>query len=337
METLSERIAEVRARLADLQSGRAGRYLLVKHDPTGLGGQISRRLLAIRLALLTGRTAAFADENFYPYETAFETLGSVPEVASQVPTLDLQNLDRDSRPIVSLDFWSFWQSQTTKTLVYEYAPPEFFGIANGSLLLDGVAFTGFRLKQTYRDAIGTSLAKVDALRPVVGIHFRRGDKYVETPYVDSSRYRSALDAASKRCGAASVFVSSDSPNALKELMLDSKRFSILFDDKEVRYNNANHKFLMRHREFAQQETLTAIRNIYALAKCTMVVGQTNAHFARLAAACIMVTTPGLDFGELIEPASAPMRWHNRQLYRAYRTARGVAKAVANRLAPPTGR
>jgi hypothetical protein len=128
-----------------------------------------------------------------------------------------------------------------------------------------------------------------------------------------------------------VFISSDSAEAVRELALDQTKFNIFFDADEKRYNNANHKFLMKNPELAAQETQTAIRNIYMLSQCTKLIGQSNAHFATLAAGGVIVNNSASDFGELIKPGLTPTNWKSRLFYRAYRLARTIAKLALPRL------
>lgn len=326
-DKLRPRIEAVSARIAELQLARSGRYIVFNHDPTGLGGQISRRLLAIRVALMTGRTAVFPNEDFYPYENAFEPLALPPtETRKIVPVLNAQ-LEEDPNPIVSFDFWRFWKNELMRHKIYGYIPNELAGLANHGLILDGIIFSSFRLNLKYRCAITPFIERIKATAPVIGVHFRRGDKYVETPYVSAEIYRENVEAVAARHNIQNILISSDSAEAVDKLHLDRNRFNIFFDDQEKRYNNANHKFLMKHRELACQETMTAIRNIYMLGHCTKVVGQTNAHFARLAAGQIMINAYGADFGVLLEPNLMPRKWTDRLTYGVYRGVRTIAKKI----------
>jgi hypothetical protein len=325
---LGRRVDALRSRIARNQSGHSGRFVLFTHDPHGLGGQISRRLLAIRVGLMTGRTAVFPNEDFFPYENVFEPLTEVNlSMSESVPPIDLTSLESDSRPLVYFDFWAFWRNEALRHLIYSALPTEINGVPNGASLLDGIIFSSFRLKAACSAEIAPYLAHINTLGPVIGVHFRRGDKYVETPYVDAAVYRTQIEAVATRHHIRNVFISSDSSNAVRELALDETRFKIYFDAKEKRYNNANHKFLMAHRELAPQETFTAIKNIYMLSCCTQIVGQTNAHFASLAAGQLYVTRMDPEFGVLIDPMLAPKNWSMRLLNSIYRYSRKVGKRM----------
>jgi hypothetical protein len=325
---LERRIGALRSRIAHNQSGHSGRFILFTHDPHGLGGQISRRLLAIRVGLMTARTAVFPDEDFFPYENVFEPLTEATfAISKSVPPIDLMCLEGDSRPVVYFDFWACWENKAFRELVYSALPIEVDGIPDGAILLDGIIFSSFRLKASYYSRIAPYLAQIKAMGSVIGVHFRRGDKYVETPYVDSAVYRRHIEAVAARHNIKDVFISSDSPNAMRELALDETLFNIHFDVNERRYNNANHKFLIAHRELAPQETFSAIKNIYMLSCCTQIVGQTNAHFASLAAGRLYATRMDPDFGVLIDPMLAPKNWSMRLLNSIYRYSRSVGKRI----------
>jgi hypothetical protein len=326
---LSKRLDALKGRISELQSGRSGRFVLFSHDPTGLGGQIARRLLAVRVGLLTRRTAVFLEEDFYPYENAFEPLSTALDISDDVPEFQTE-MSADVAPVVKFNFWKFWADEIFKAKVYGYIPAELANEKHPGILLDGAIFDTFRLKPEYEETISSSLIHIDSLKPVIGVHFRRGDKSVETPYVTAQDYRSAIEMIAAASQIRNVFISSDSPDAVKELNLDPSRFQIFFDHDEKRYNNANHKFLMRNRHLAKQETVTAIRNIYTLARCTAVVGQSNAHFAHLAAGSIAARNEDAEYGLLIEPATVPENWAKRQLYRARQKLRSAAKLLLPR-------
>lgn len=325
---LESRVRAIRARVDLLQSNASGRAVLFRHDPTGLGGQISRRLLAIRVAMISGRTAVFPDESFYPYKNAFEPLSDVGigAISTDMPMWN-GDIGADRADVVAFDFWSFWQNEDAKRRIYEYTPPELVGVPDARTILDGVIFNSFTLKPDYNDMVSKAVGELSKAGPLVGVHFRRGDKYVETPYVSAERYRSAIEDVAGRSGIRSIFVSSDSPNAIRELSLDADRYETIFDADEKRYNNANHRFLMKYPSLARQETSTAIRNIYMLASCDRVVGQSNAHFATLAAGSIAARSFVVDYGRLLAPEAAPAKLLNRIVYAGYRGARLVAKKI----------
>jgi hypothetical protein len=325
---LAAKVRMVEESIKHTQSGSTGRYVCFTHDPTGFGAQVSRRILAIRIGLLTGRTAVFPQEDCFPYENPFEPISiDAPAEWKNSPTIDLTHADRDNRPVVRFDFWDFWRNEKLKRYVYSSVPQEIEDVRNSGILLDGIIFSTFQLRGSYSEAVAPYLSQIDAIRPVVGVHFRRGDKYVETPYVDPAVYRESISHSAEIEGTNNIFIASDSPRALFELQLDARRYNIHFDTEEKRYNNANHKFLSNRPDLSHQETLSAIKNIYMLGQCDRVVGQSNAHFALLAAGRISARTNATDFGRLIEPAMLPNKRVPRLIYQTYRATRSMAKTM----------
>ena len=127
----------------------------------------------------------------------------------------------------------------------------------------------------------------------LGVHLRRGDKSVENAYVPAAEVNRAIGAVHQAWPFDSLFLASDSQNAMKEICLPSG-VTLIFDETEKRYNNANHKMLFHNPELAQQETFTALKNLILLSFCGGIVGQDNAHFPVLASRIIASRNPGQD-------------------------------------------
>ena len=325
--SLDEGIEKIRSRIKEIQSPQNPNKILFKHDPTGLGAQISRRILAVRVALITGRAAIFPNENFFPYIPCYKPL-TREENLLQVGLEPSFLFDNNSYPsVVKFDFWRFWKNESEKTLVYGFTPPELDGFSNPNLILDGIIFSTFSLLDEFNEQIAINLKRFSIDNSVLGVHFRRGDKFIETPYVPIAEYKKAICRVSERTGLSRVFVASDSPRAVEELGLARLGFDVIFDEQEQRFNNASHKFLLRNRHLARQETFSALRNIYLLSNCSRIVGQDNAHFARLAAGAISVRRNTPDFGELIPGGILLERRYWHAIYRCFHLARGIGKKI----------
>ena len=89
---------------------------------------------------------------------------------------------------------------------------------------------------------------------------------------------------------------------------------LIFDVGEPRHNNANHKMLIDSPQLAQQETEIAFKNIALLSRCGGLIGQTNAHFATLAASSIVARTGRCDRIKLIDVHIAEKRSRNIFIY-----------------------
>jgi hypothetical protein len=273
--SVADWVHSIGSKIDTVQSPQNLRETSFTHDPTGLGAQISRRVLALRVAYMTGRRAVFPNESMYPYETCYLPLGGDSTISFKAVN------DR-----IEFDFWKFWEDSVAREDVYKFLPA---GLANSEvsqLLFEGILLSKMPLKDSYENYITAAKIRLNLEDPYIGLHYRRGDKKVETPYVPTKKYREEVIRIAKETGINKVFIASDSPAALRELNLEEAGLISIFDFDEIRYNNANHRFLMANQDKAKEETLTAIKNIYLLAGAKKVVGQTNAHFATLAAAMI---------------------------------------------------
>ncbi|MBS1209304.1 MAG: hypothetical protein H6R19_1702 [Proteobacteria bacterium] len=322
--------AGVLAQLDQIQALANPRSTAFSHDPTGLGAQISRRVLAMRIACMTGRRAAFPQESMYPYDTCYEPLegaGSMSNGETPESVLDFNDADRQGA--VRFDFWKFWEDEEQRKIVYEFLPSGLANTEGGQALFEGILLSKMQLKTAYTDYVASAASRLELSGDYIGVHYRRGDKKVETPYVPTSKYREAILRLVRETGIKKVFLASDSPAALEELDLESAGVTVVFDHEEIRYNNANHRFLMQNQDKAVQETMTAIKNIYLLAGARKIVGQNNAHFATLAAAMISFRDLTIDPGVLI-PGELLM---SSPLVAAKYRVKNLAKLVIKTLFP----
>ena len=278
-------------RLADeldrLQFGPPGPCLLIEQIPIGFGGQISRRLLGLKLALALGRRAVFLLEDDPPY---------------------LQTCEPQNAPVPGVDWaaqpmWDPLGAQQEPCLRFEFEAanarlPEPGGVVSWSQRaaaarhglpadanLDGEILAWMRPTAEAEAEIAAARARLGVDERTLGVHFRRGDKTVETAYVPARHLNAAIARVHARWKFERLFLASDSPKAVEEIELPAG-VRLIFDHEEKRYNNANHKMLFRQPELARQETFTACKNLGLLAACGGIVGQDNAHFATLAAALV---------------------------------------------------
>jgi hypothetical protein len=264
-----------------------------------LGAQISRRILALKIAFITGRRSVFVDEVMHPYVDCYAPISSLPQTSYLTDGEPKFDFDApNSHRIARFDFWDFWSNVDLRNKVLGYAPMELAEYGEtGKLIFDGILSSSMRLREEFANYIESEYTRL-GLNDFVAVHFRRGDKSVETPYVPAKKYKESILSQVKRCGATQIFIASDSNNAVRDLDLESSGLQVIFDTEEIRYNNANHRFLRTNPQLAAQETKTSIKNIYLLARGRRVVGQDNAHFATIAAGMIAARQPP-KYGELI--------------------------------------
>lgn len=132
---------------------------------------------------------------------------------------------------------------------------------------------------------------------VIGLHVRRGDKNTEVPYIRTETYIRFLE---KVCflhpnKKIAVFLASDDPECHIEFKskLADKNISILWDDREDRFNNYNAGMVKESATIAKQESITAAKNISLLGDCDYVIGMASAQFTWIGG-LLSVFNHGLD-------------------------------------------
>lgn len=315
-------------RLAHLQYGDRQAVLLFTQDPTGVGGQIARRLLGLKLALLLDRKVIFPFVTEPPYGQVFEPIHSQANYAELLKNAqDISKTGDWSTPIVRLDFWDLWQTPKVRQRVYSYVPSEFSNIANAELYCDGLLLSFCSLTDQLKTFVAHESGRLGVGNDTLGVHIRRGDKQVETPFVPIDVINEQIERACIEGKFRKVFACSDDPEIFRQLRAPAGT-EIVHDAEEKRYNNANHKLVMKNSHLAAQETKTAVKNIYLLGACGGIVGQSNAQFARLAAAQIALRSQGLFSGTLIDANSGltKSRWA-RISHAAKKSLRSIARTV----------
>ncbi|MCI0466810.1 MAG: hypothetical protein L0Y57_07375 [Beijerinckiaceae bacterium] len=280
------------SRLDRLQFGPAEKFLLIEQIQIGFGGQISRRLLGLKLALALERKAVFTEEGDPPY------LQTLEPQSAHVPDADW-SLAEIFDPLLqqSARFLRFEYVAASARLkgsggVTEWASQrvaEKYSLAAGANI-DGEVLKWMRWLPALQAKIEARRALLGVTANTLGVHWRRGDKTVETAYVPASKFNAAIARIYQSWQFDSIFLASDSAEAIEEISVPPG-VRLIFDRDEKRYNNANHKMLFRSPELAGQETYTAAKNLCLLSACGGLAGQDNAHFATLASAIIASNYP----------------------------------------------
>jgi hypothetical protein len=318
--------SQINARLDRIQDCTNQRALNFYHDPVGFGGQVSRRLFALRLALITGARACFPDETMHPYRNPFVRMERQGISTGTCESLD-QAMQRGAW-VKDFDYWTFCSNDSDASTAHRSlpngAPPAASEYAL-QVLLDGILMRRQALLPTISDRLRQEPFLSTLPSRYISVHFRRGDKRVEAPYVPARVYRHAILELSQISGIKDVFIASDSPTALTDLGLEKIGLNTFFDSNEERRNNANHKYLAKNQTFADAETFTAIKNIHALGGGEYIVGQHNAHFATLAAGLIATRRNSLNVGCIIDGNYLlnTLRW--RYFYKTLLIFRRIAK------------
>ncbi|MDQ2082039.1 hypothetical protein RA307_17765 [Xanthobacteraceae bacterium Astr-EGSB] len=312
-----------------LQRETAPKVIVYRPVPIGFGGQVASRLEMLRLALFTGRTAIFPRVDDFPYTQIFEPMGPPYQESWQTAVpFDLTDGQENNAvffdPLLHItrDGGSV-QNRIQAGIARRLGLPEM-----NSLVLDGMIFDWMKPTDEVAQWIKGQQSRLNISEETLGVHVRRGDKRIETAFVPLVVIEAAIEHLVRRGDFKSLFVASDSQTTIDTLRRPPG-LELIYDSSEMRYDNANHKMLMSNRDLAEQETLTAFKNICLLGSCGAIVGQDNAHFATIAAASIYCRMQdreriSLIDGRYAEKNSGPLR----ALFAAKRYARiGVKKVL----------
>lgn len=291
--------AIIRDRLVELQFRSPKKLLLMRQDPTGLGGQISRRILGLRLGLYYDRTVVFTRDDDWPYTQSFERCYAPDlRVPSWDETPDFDFNGPNDTEVAKFNFWKWWEDRARDDRFLLTTPSCLADVPESSRIYDGILLSFLTLRPAMEAIVQSAVTRFNIADNAVGVHIRRGDKNVETPYLSIATIAAETRRLLDRAQIARVFLATDDPD-VRDKLAGELPCEIIYDATEARHNNANHRFLMKHHELAEIETTTAIRNIMLLSNCYMIVGQSNAHFATLAASLISARRHTTAYGHLI--------------------------------------
>jgi hypothetical protein len=310
--------------LERLQFSDHGRIILIDQLPVGYGGQLSRRLLGLKVGLALDRKAVFLSDADVPYSQSISRMFSWSQdtrVAADGPLIELSGFD--PRPLVRFDYFVIMKQLARMGLsVEEWVTnllAENLKLTSDDLKkMDGWLIRSLRFVPDFERRLVTDVARLGVSKDVLGVHVRRGDKKVETAYVSLERISEAIHSIYSVWKFAGVFVATDDARVLPDLRLPPG-VRLLFDHDEIRYNNANHKMLLAQPEMAAEETYVAFKNFRFLCECGGVVGQDNAHFATLAASYVLNRDSNAERIHLIDPHQGSraaillsrLKWHFR--------------------------
>jgi hypothetical protein len=311
--------------LSRIQYGPMSKYILIEQTPIGYGGQISGRLLALKLALALDRKAIFRSHDDPPYLQTFEPqYSNAPTVIDWGLAEPFDPLSEQTAEFVRFNYFAAVRrlkpvEDCVENWIHQKTLDR-YGLHRDANV-DGEVLTWMRLLFPIQSLVDAEQKRLGVSRNTLGVHLRRGDKSVETAYVPASDVNRAISALHRVWPFDSLLLASDSPDADQEIDLPPG-VTLIFDRTEKRYNNANHKMLFQNPELAQQETLTALKNLVLLSACGGIVGQDNAHFPLIAASIVTANTHNLGrivlLNGRIAEIRSPMLAHYYHVKRAFR-------------------
>ena len=277
---------KLRNMLDDNQSNKSDRLLVVKQIPFGLGGQYTTRLCAFKIGLALNRKVIFQYEGDPPYSLTFNLKkNDIGFDWSTISSFDKVNpmLDQGD-PCLVFDPKE-WDEEYDSFLVKKIF--DGFGLKSSDIsdsisVVNAIIFNWMPVRDDFLERYAEDIKRLKITDKTLCVHFRRGDKTAEMPYVPAKVYSECIVSMLDELGLDNVFVASDNPQAISELKLPST-VQVIFDSSELRYNNANHRMLLKDPMLSEQETYTVYKNIRLLSEGGGCLGQDNAHFATIAA------------------------------------------------------
>ena len=312
--------------LERLQFAEHERAILIDQLPVGYGGQLSRRLLGLKIGLALGRKAIFLDDADFPYIQSISRMFSWPHdpgLAADWPLLEVR--EPDPRPLARFDYFAAVKKLgrhglTVEEWVKDLLAQKLELTPDDLQKLDGWLIRSLQFVPDFERRLGADVARLGVSKDVLGVHVRRGDKKVETAYVPLKSINDAIGRIYAAWKFTGVFVATDNDKVLPDLKLP-QGVRLLVDRNEIRYNNANHKMLLAHPEMAAEETYVAFKNFRLLCECGGIVGQNNAHFATMAASYVFSRDSNAERIQLIDPNQGAraavllsrLKWHFRTI------------------------
>ena len=138
--------------------------------------------------------------------------------------------------------------------------------------IQGLILDGFlRLKPKYEAHLEERRKSMGFKSPVIGVHIRKGDAEPKRRFLPRQIYFETVERVADETGIRTVFVSTDSDKIIRQLPKHSG-LEFIYDDQEKRYNTYIAGMLGEQPSLKQQETMTAVKNIYLLGACHRIIG-----------------------------------------------------------------
>ncbi len=278
------------------------KFLVADLEFGGFGAMIARRKLALQLGLYFDRCVILRN-NRYVYDDPYKPLSrfSLEDIKNE-PQVAMDFSQQEDK-VVRFDFNNYWNDKTILAQYHEKTVGDL-----DFRLFSGVLLNLLELKDEYAafvqqkdDAIGIS----SCAGPLLGVHIRRGDKEMDTPYISIERYATEIKDILGRTGGFEIFLCSDDSRVVDQLSDALKDVRILYDNEETRYDSKtnNLSYVTSSKQKKMEESMTGIKVIELLSRCNHVLGQSNVQFAKLAGCKLMDRVGDTNVMTLIDPIS----------------------------------
>ena len=252
-------------------------FHIVEH--AGYGAILSRLMTGLNRSLELNANYSFRIDSPYSIENLFD-----------IPFNQLNKFDRDKKAIIEWDFFKdTWNAPPAIRANHQFprcplsivSPPlsrhQWCAILAKAIC--GKPLPNLQAAIDYtKDYLGWN-----AYDLVIGLHVRRGDKNTEVPYIQTETYLQFLHkvCASHTKKKIAVFLASDDPDCYTEFKAklgEQANITLLWDVEEDRFNNYNAAMVKADEAVAEQESITAAKNISLLGDCDYVIGMASAQF-----------------------------------------------------------
>lgn len=261
------------------------KFLVGDIEAGGFGAMYARRKLIMQIAEAFQRVPVFRFTS-YLYEDPFEPLQTTLTDIKKLGINEVKRFDftENDEPVIYFDFNTYWGSQN----MYKYQcwkPNE-----ENYLTYSGKMYNSLKLKDTYKTQVDDIIQrlkeeyKINNFTNVVGLHFRRGDKIVESKYITEEQVlkylKEKIDKATNL-----VFITSDELDYILYIIKKYPEINFIYDKEESRRGNAglsNAALVSQNEQYKKEETLTFIKNVEILKQCSCVIGCYNVQMTKIA-------------------------------------------------------
>jgi hypothetical protein len=261
---------------------KSNKYLVGDIEWGGFGAMYARRKLIMQIAHAFNRTPIFRytsyvyDDPFNEFKINLKTLKE--KGINEVTTFDFTDNDKEA---VFFDFGSYWN--TENMVKYQCWCPK----GDDYLEYSGYLYNLLKINKKYKKDVEEKLQflkekyQIKGFDNLVAIHLRRGDKIVESPYLND---RFLFAYVEENDLGKDFFVTSDDLQFIHEIEEKYPQYNFIYDSDEKRYGDekiSNVDMVSMNPSLKEQETLTFIKNVEILKQCKCVIGQHSAQMTKI--------------------------------------------------------
>jgi hypothetical protein len=260
------------------------KYLIGDIEIGGFGAMYARRKLIMQIAEAFNREPVFRFKN-YVYEDPFlplpVTLNDLKnKKINEVKKFTFEDVEDE---VLFFDFDNSWGYNDRYK--YQCWSPK----GESYLFYSGKLYNKLQYKQEYSTEINNFITQIkkdwsiDSFKNIIGLHFRRGDKVIETPYM-SEQFVINFIKQTFNTSKHYIFITSDDYDYILFLIKKYPEINFIYDLHEKRYgqnNISNMQLVISNPNLKHEETLTFIKNIEILKQCYCVVGCYNVQLTKI--------------------------------------------------------